>query len=210
MPWHPCSKIAHRTIQSTIQGKKMPVKRLSYLLLLFASLLAAFIATRAQNTDAANGRWTAEQANEWYAKQPWLVGANYIPSNAINELEMFQAETFDPAINDRELGLAESIGMNTMRVFLQDQLWTAGPRGFLQAPRCVSGYRRKPPHPSDSRAVRLLLGGAIRSSVRSIRRSRACTTRAGCRAPAWTSCWTRATTQNSGLREGRSGRIRPR
>ena len=75
-------------------------------------------------------RWTEKQANEWYAKQPWLVGANFIPSDAINELEMFQATTFNPALNDKELGLGESIGMNTMRVFLQDQLWQQDPEGF--------------------------------------------------------------------------------
>ena len=75
-------------------------------------------------------RWTAAQANDWYARQPWLVGANYIPSDAINELEMFQAATFNPALNDKELGLAESIGMNTARVFLQDQLWSQDPAGF--------------------------------------------------------------------------------
>jgi len=40
--------------------------------------------------------------------------------------------TFNPAINDRELGLAESIGMNTMRVFLQDQLWQQDSKGFVQ------------------------------------------------------------------------------
>jgi len=77
-------------------------------------------------------RWTPEQANQWYAKQPWLVGANFIPSDAINELEMFQAATFNPALNDRELGMAESIGMNTMRVFLQDQLWQQDSAGFLK------------------------------------------------------------------------------
>jgi hypothetical protein len=75
-------------------------------------------------------RWSEQKANDWYLRQPWLVGANFIPSNAINELEMFQAETFDPAINDHELGLAESIGMNTVRVFLQDQLWKQDPEGF--------------------------------------------------------------------------------
>jgi hypothetical protein len=75
-------------------------------------------------------RWSEQKANDWYASQPWLVGANFIPSNAINQLEMFQAETFDPAINDHELGLAESIGMNTVRVFLQDQLWKQDPEGF--------------------------------------------------------------------------------
>jgi Cellulase (glycosyl hydrolase family 5) len=84
----------------------------------------------ANASEGSNARWSEPKANDWYAKQPWLVGANYIPSNAINELEMFQAATFDPAINDRELGLAESIGMNTARVFLQDQLWEQDPAGF--------------------------------------------------------------------------------
>jgi hypothetical protein len=79
-----------------------------------------------------DGRWSEQKANAWYASQPWLVGADYIPSNAINELAMFQAATFDPALNDRELGLAASIGMNTVRVFLQDQLWKQDPEGFTK------------------------------------------------------------------------------
>jgi hypothetical protein len=77
-------------------------------------------------------RWTAEKANAWYAQQPWLVGANYVPSDAINQLEMFQAATWNPALNDKELGMAQGIGMNTMRVFLQDQLWTQDPEGFTK------------------------------------------------------------------------------
>jgi hypothetical protein len=77
-------------------------------------------------------RWTEARANAWYDQQPWLVGANYIPSDAINELEMFQAATFNPALNDRELGLAESIGMNTVRVFLHDQLWLNDAPGFTR------------------------------------------------------------------------------
>ena len=95
--------------------------------LLALSLVAATLTASAQTH-----RWTEQKANAWYAQQPWLVGANYIPSNAINQLEMFQASTFDPAINDHELGLAESIGMNTARVFLQDQLWQQDPAGFKQ------------------------------------------------------------------------------
>jgi hypothetical protein len=66
--------------------------------------------------------WTKEQANAWYAKQPWLVGANYNPSTAINQLEMWQEDTFDPKRIDEELGWAEQIGMNTMRVYLHDLL----------------------------------------------------------------------------------------
>jgi len=77
-------------------------------------------------------RWTEKQANAWYDSQPWLVGANYVPSDAINELEMFQAATFNATLNDKELGLAESAGMNTVRVFLQDQLWTSDPDGLKQ------------------------------------------------------------------------------
>ena len=86
----------------------------------------------AQSSDDTNGRWSARQANDWYAKQPWLVGANFVPSDAINELEMFQAATFNPALIDKELGMAEDIGMNTMRVFLQEQLWQQDSAGFTK------------------------------------------------------------------------------
>ncbi len=75
-------------------------------------------------------RWSAEKANAWYAKQPWFVGANFIPSTAINQLEMWQAETFDPVTIDRELGQAEAIGMNAMRVFLHHAVWEADKEGF--------------------------------------------------------------------------------
>jgi len=68
-------------------------------------------------------QWTSQEANEWYASQPWLVGSNFIPSSAINELEMWQADTFDLSTIDRELGWAQSLGMNTMRVFLHNLLW---------------------------------------------------------------------------------------
>ena len=75
-------------------------------------------------------RWSEKSANEWYSKQPWLVGSNYIPASAINELEMWQPDTFDPKRIDVELGWAESIGLNTMRVFLHDLLWQQDAAGF--------------------------------------------------------------------------------
>jgi hypothetical protein len=101
-------------------------------MLTFSCILALQIVpgTAQSGTETASGRWSQRQASDWYAQQPWLVGANFIPSNAINELEMFQAATFDPSANNHELKLAESIGMNTARVFLQDQLWTQDPDGF--------------------------------------------------------------------------------
>jgi hypothetical protein len=81
-------------------------------------------------TPAAQPRWTAQKANQWYANEPWLVGSNYVPAYAVNELEMWQAATFDPKEIDRELGWAQDIGMNTMRVFLHDLLWKQDSEGF--------------------------------------------------------------------------------
>jgi hypothetical protein len=74
--------------------------------------------------------WSPAASNGWYQRQPWMVGANYIPASAINQLEMWQAQTFDPERIDTELGWAEKIGMNTMRVFLHDLLWQQDAEGF--------------------------------------------------------------------------------
>ncbi len=81
------------------------------------------------NPEAA--RWSAAQARDWYDRQPWLVGCNFLPSNAINQLEMFQPETFDPATIQRELSWAAGLGMNVVRVYLHDLLWSIDPMGFL-------------------------------------------------------------------------------
>ncbi|HLF45846.1 MAG TPA: cellulase family glycosylhydrolase [Chitinophagaceae bacterium] len=74
--------------------------------------------------------WSIEKTNEWYSKQGWLVGANFLPSTAINQLEMWQAETYDPLTIEKELGWASGIGMNVMRVYLHDLVWQADASGF--------------------------------------------------------------------------------
>ncbi len=79
---------------------------------------------------AQEARWSEAKSADWYAGEPWLVGSNYIPASAINQLEMWQSDTFDPAEIDKELGWAEGLGMNTMRVFLQDLLWSQDRAGF--------------------------------------------------------------------------------
>jgi hypothetical protein len=91
-------------------------------------LIALFLVASASLAQTA--RWSEEKANDWYAKQPWLVGSNYVPKSAINELEMWQEATFDPEQIDKELGWAEAMGMNTMRVFLHDLLWQQDAPGF--------------------------------------------------------------------------------
>lgn len=81
-------------------------------------------------TGGQSPRWSPGKANDWYARQPWLVGCNFIPSTAINQLEMWQADTFDPATIDRELSWAARLGMNTVRVYLHDLAWQADAEGF--------------------------------------------------------------------------------
>jgi hypothetical protein len=93
----------------------LPARHACAVLLLASVMLAT--------ASAARERWSEQQAGDWYTRQPWILGANYIPATAINQLEMWQADTFDPQRIDLELGWAEAIGMNTMRVFLHDLLW---------------------------------------------------------------------------------------
>jgi hypothetical protein len=81
---------------------------------------------------AATEQWTPQKANQWYAQQPWLVGANFGPSTAINQLEMWQAESFDLNGIDRELGWAQDLGFNSMRVFLHHLLWAQDRDGLLK------------------------------------------------------------------------------
>ena len=93
-------------------------------LILLAVLLALGAPAQARE------RWSPGQANDWYARQKWLVGSNYIPADSINQLEMWQQASFDPAQIDKELGWAQGIGMTTMRVFLHDALWQQDAAGF--------------------------------------------------------------------------------
>ncbi len=101
----------------------MSIDRRSFILMPLAASL--------HSQDGA-GRWTEAQAWAWYKKQGWLLGCNYTPAYAINQLEMWQADTFDAKAIDRELGMAEGIGLNTLRVFLHDLLWTTDSAGLVK------------------------------------------------------------------------------
>jgi hypothetical protein len=95
------------------------------------TIVGVFVAMLAGGTlVAAPHPWPQAKAAAWYREQPWLVGSNYIPADAINQLEMWQADTFDAGRIDTELGWAESLGMNTMRVFLHDLPWGQDAEGF--------------------------------------------------------------------------------
>jgi hypothetical protein len=81
--------------------------------------------------EASQSRWDESRAWSWYRNLPWLVGCNFVPSCAVNQLEMWQEDTFSPEIIDRELALLAGIGMNTVRVFLHDLAWKQAPEGFV-------------------------------------------------------------------------------
>ena len=77
-----------------------------------------------------NDKWSLEKANAWFAEQGWIVGCNYVPSTAINQIEMWQESTFDPQTIDRELAMAEYLGFNTVRVFLSHLVYFDNAKGF--------------------------------------------------------------------------------
>jgi len=103
------------------------VKTLKFAFLTITLIVIGFCTTEMWLQTA---RWPEQRANVWYAQQPWLVGSNYVPKSAINQLEMWQETTFDPVEIDTEFTWAEDMGMNTMRVFLHDLLWQQDAAGF--------------------------------------------------------------------------------
>lgn len=112
----------------------MQIKHFIFLLLVVCSVPAEAQRDKKQNTQATAALpgqvWSADKANAWYAQHDWITGANFLPSNAINQLEMWQAATFDTATISRELGWAKDIGFNTMRVYLHSVAWKQDPEGF--------------------------------------------------------------------------------
>jgi hypothetical protein len=100
--------------------------------ILLAFAVSPFLFLKSIAQPVSPNVWSVEKAKAWYAEHKWINGANFIPSTAINQLEMWQADTFDPATIDRELGWAEGIGFNAMRVFLHSVAWKEDPTGFKQ------------------------------------------------------------------------------
>lgn len=87
------------------------------------ALPALFLLPAISGAEPTAGRWTPERAWTWHRSQPWLVGCNFLPSTAVNDVEMWRTETFDAPTVDRELGWARDLGFNTVRVFLNFVVW---------------------------------------------------------------------------------------
>ena len=102
----------------------------SRIILWFVTVAMTFTLCQGKIPNKERPRWSIEKTQRWSAGAGWLRGSNFIPSTAVNQLEMWQAETFDTATINRELGWAEAIGMNCMRVFLHHLAWKIDPKGF--------------------------------------------------------------------------------
>lgn len=100
------------------------------LFLLGVVLLLVSCNSKKAKTEDVSKIWTLKQAQTWQDENGWLRGCNFNPSTAINQLETWQAESFDTATINRELGWAEGIGMNVMRVYLHHVAWEVDKEGF--------------------------------------------------------------------------------
>ncbi len=101
-------------------------------LLTFVLVILSICSLTAYAANAPRARWTEAEARAYWAKQPYAIGGNFLPQDAINQLEMFQAATYDPAEIEKEFGWAQAAGMTTMRVFLHDLLWQQDSAGFTK------------------------------------------------------------------------------
>ena len=106
----------------------MKIKNLITLMLISTLCISSLESAPKKNNPAP--KWTKEQAKEWYSQFPWMSGTNFQPSSAINQVEMWSATTFDAATIDKELGWAEELGFNLMRVYLSSEVWKQDAEGF--------------------------------------------------------------------------------
>ena len=108
----------------------MRLFQINFFVLLTCLIFQACSSNEQNGQQTSAELWTKEKADTWYKEQGWLVGANFLPSTAINQLEMWQEDTFDTVTINKELGWAASLGMNTMRVYLHDLLHEQDSTGF--------------------------------------------------------------------------------
>ena len=120
------------------------MRQLLFIVVCFVAFSEAFYGEEMKKGETGDVvRWSAEKANEWYGKQPWLIGCNFVPSTAVNQLEMWQGDSFDPETINRELGWAALCSLNSVRVFLHDLAWEADPEGFKKRVNTYLGIAQR-------------------------------------------------------------------
>ena len=92
------------------------------------------------------GVWSAQKANQWYAGKGWLRGCDFIPQYRGQPTGNVAGGQLGSRHDRPRAGLAESIGLNCMRVFLHHLAWEEDPAGFRQRMDQLSYHRRPPPY----------------------------------------------------------------
>lgn len=76
--------------------------------------------------------WSEQQSWDWFNAQiPYIAGAEFTVSSAGNQLEMWQNDTFDAGLIDKELALTQQMGFNVQRIFLHEIPYFVDPQGFI-------------------------------------------------------------------------------
>ncbi len=81
-----------------------------------------------------SGKWTKEQAWDWYGRQPWIRGWCGYPSNCVNRVAMWQeyGHTDVAAQEEAEFKLARGIGYNAVRAIIQFEVWRFEHDSFMK------------------------------------------------------------------------------
>jgi len=74
-------------------------------------------------------RWSLEKASTWADRCAEVRGCNYIPMNCVNSTAFWQS--LDEKLIDRELGWAEDIGLNSLRIFIQYMVYESNPQAMI-------------------------------------------------------------------------------
>ena len=79
-------------------------------------------------------QWSAEKANRWYGKLPWLRGCNFIGSDCANRFDMWQSYRAREKLRtaERELALCRELGFNTVRLWIIFEAWLNEPEFFME------------------------------------------------------------------------------
>ena len=87
-----------------------------------------------RNKKTMKRQWTEQEIAEWYKSQPWLRGTNFLPSDCVNRLDMWQSIGREEHLKtaETELKLSKETGFNTVRLWCNFDVYYKEPEEFMQ------------------------------------------------------------------------------
>ena len=79
-------------------------------------------------------KWSKAKIWEWYNAHPWIRGCNFIGSDCVNRLDMWQSYGSEEklATAERELALCQKIGFNTVRLWANFDVYYKEPDSYME------------------------------------------------------------------------------